>query len=329
MSNSDRTFIGVAVIITAALTVLLTLLGNPFWLGPVLFVPIAVGGFMLKVRLEEKPQPQVYAPPPPPPPAAPAPPAGEHIQNQPVPSADRDYRFLLHGHVRWRPLGGDSYPSSAVAVNALLQRAGAITAQLKAADHDLLRPRLAAELGSPAPDPNGRVEAWIEDLAVTLPDADFQRLARLAAVRKDEEVWEHERAHERNVRAYLRDDVLQSPGSAAVWWLAKDTTKVEETMRLADCLTRLSAVAHDRPLPVFEPAPVDAAPATSTRARVDALIDTIKPAAEEPMRAEIADRLATVATSVGAHEVAREIRLDFNAPDLSTVLDPEPPTQAD
>jgi hypothetical protein len=68
-------------------------------------------------------------------------------------------------------------------------------------------------------------------------------------LRKDEEVWEHERQHERNKRHYLGDDVLKSAGSAVVWWLARHENEIERAVDMIGPLAQIAAAAKDEEVP--------------------------------------------------------------------------------
>lgn len=96
-----------------------------------------------------------------------------------------------------------------------------------------------------APDREDRVQAMALDVVLTLSDTDQERLDRLAAIRKDEAVWERQRRYEQNKRDYLGDDVLTSTGSAVVWWLAKNDDHVEKTVKDIGLLARLSSAANN------------------------------------------------------------------------------------
>ncbi|MGW5052744.1 hypothetical protein [Actinokineospora sp. NPDC004072] len=316
MTSSDRIIVGAGIAATVVGTFVLAAAGQPFWLGSAICVPVFALVLLVRHHWEDSraAAPVVYQPVPVQPAAVQAPP-GTHIRDVALPSAAADYRFLLHGLVRWRA-AADAPVTGAerIAVNAVVERAQRITRQEPPEVHDLIAPRLAVELGQPAPDRTGLVEAWLEEVVVTLPDADLQRLRRLADVRKDEQVWEQERQLERNKRRYLRDDVLQSTGSAVVWWLAQDPTRVEQTVSLIGALAKLSAVAQDRPLdPVFEQ--FEEVPET-VEAAVRRLMDEVVPGSAEHVRSDFADRLASLASELGADEVAARIREAFNAPDL-------------
>jgi hypothetical protein len=53
---------------------------------------------------------------------------------------------------------------------------------------------------------------------------------------------------EQDKRAYLKDDVFATPGSAAVWWLVNHPGEVETALGLLDTLAELSAAANDLPV---------------------------------------------------------------------------------
>ncbi|HEX6353878.1 hypothetical protein [Actinophytocola sp.] len=303
----------------------------PWWVGVVIFVPLVVSGLILKRHTENKrlyvPQPVFHAPPP----HQPVQPATTTVRNLALPSVQRDYRFLLDATVLWRHSGAQGMPHprpDQLAIDAIRERAIVFTEREPAADIDLLAPRLAAELSFPRPDRTGLLEVWAQDAALSLPDDDRERLRKLAGVRKDEEVWEYERAYERNKRTFLREDVLSSTGSAVVWWLARDTSRVQETVDLIGTLAKLVAAAQDREVePVFRTfvnSLTDPSLRTNGDDFVDLLMAAILPNGSEPERADMADRLATLATDAGATDLAHTIRERFNAPDFTGAADTSP-----
>ena len=340
---SDKAYLTLTTVASAVIVVLMTLLGTPWWLGLLICGSVIVGGLVVKRRIGDKRRydapPQVQYQPPPPPPQ-PAPPVSTGVLGLALPSAHPDYRFLLNATVLWRPSGvqGVQHPRPAqLAVDAIRERAAGFTEGESAANTDLVAPRLAVDLSFPRSDRTGQLEAWAQDVALSIPEEDRVRLDKLAKVRKDEEVWEHERAYERNKRAYLREDVLSSTGSAVVWWLAQDTTRVRETVGLIGTLAQLVAAAQDREVepvfrafmsglsvpsaPSFDDAGGRSAPGGADDV-VARLMAAMLPGGSEPERAYLADRLAGLAAEAGAVDLAREIRERFNAPDLSEVGEP-------
>lgn len=84
---------------------------------------------------------------------------------------------------------------------------------------------------------------------LVLPEQDRQRLDKLAAIRKEEDVWEYERRREQSMRRYLGTDVLKDPGSAVVWWLARNNGQVETAVQSIDLLVQLSRAANRLNIP--------------------------------------------------------------------------------
>ncbi|MCT2581523.1 hypothetical protein [Actinophytocola gossypii] len=330
---SDKAYLAITAAVSVLVLVLMALVNVPWWLGLAFCLPLAIGGLIVKRHYENTrapvPLPAVSYQPPPPPPPPPAPPASVSIKGVALPSAHHDYRFLLHGSVLWRQSGtqANQHPRpSQLAIDAIRERAARFTERESPADVDLLATRLATELSFPRPDRTGSLEAWAQDTVLTIPDDDRVRLHKIAAVRKDEEVWEYERAYERNKRAYLRDDVLTTPGSAVVWWLAQDTTRVSETVGLIGTLAQLVAAAQNREVePVFRSFLNDLADARvdveHTEGAEDPDVDVLGrlmarlvPDGSEPERADLADRLARIAEEAGATDLASTIRERFDAP---------------
>ncbi|GGV66065.1 hypothetical protein GCM10010294_19140 [Streptomyces griseoloalbus] len=87
------------------------------------------------------------------------------------------------------------------------------------------------------------------DVTLALAPADRERLRKLKDLRKDEEVWEYERQHERNKRRYLGDDVLKSVGTAVVWWLARHENEIEKAVDMIGPLARIAAAANGEEVP--------------------------------------------------------------------------------
>ncbi|MBT2419821.1 hypothetical protein J7F01_24190 [Streptomyces sp. ISL-22] len=184
----------------------------------------------------------------------PAPPPVErrelYVNRVPLPSALADYDFLFSARVRWCPVDPEANEQlinlGALAVECVLARARAVTAELKPFRSHLAQHQLHAVLGVMEPDEQGYVRAMALEVELTLTDEDQERLDRLAAIRKDEALWEHQRKYEQNKREYLGNDVLTSTGSAVVWWLAKNDDHVEKTVKDIGLLARLSSAANDR-----------------------------------------------------------------------------------
>ncbi|WNV82800.1 hypothetical protein [Umezawaea sp. Da 62-37] len=176
----------------------------------------------------------------------------------PLASAKPDYEFQFACTMNWRPVeghaGAEQGDPRALVAEHLVGRAAAAVGQESPADLALAHHRLAMTLGRAEVERSGRYLVWADDVSLVVPEADAARLRKLADLRKQEELWEHERGFERSVRAYLGEDVLKDTGSAVVWWLAKHTEQVSETAGLITTLARLSAAAnHTEVDPLFGP----------------------------------------------------------------------------
>ncbi|MGW2257248.1 hypothetical protein ACWCXE_05120 [Streptomyces sp. NPDC001780] len=170
-----------------------------------------------------------------------------------LPSATDGYDFLFSATVWWRPVPDHAdrpdVASPALAVSSVVSRALEVVRREEPGRAGVTRYLLEAELGVPLPDRSGRVMALAPDVTLTLAPADLERLRKLNDLRKDEEIWEHERQHERNKRRYLGDDVLKSTGSAVVWWLARHENEIEKAVDMIGPLARIAAAANDEEVP--------------------------------------------------------------------------------
>ncbi|HEX4704960.1 MAG TPA: hypothetical protein VH352_22720 [Pseudonocardiaceae bacterium] len=242
-----------------------------------------------------------------------------------LPSALDGYDFLFSATVYWRPVPNpNSWPHAnpaALAVDAIVARAQEVAVLEPPHRFAMAQVRLDSALGTIFCDRSGCVEAWATQVQLTLSDADLARLRAVLDVRKDAEVWQRERDLERDKRAYLGDDVLKTPGSAVVWWLARqeNAIDVQGTVDLIGAFAQLSAVANDTPVPeqYRPPSSTDIADGptdTTTAERVRELMDTA--GMNLPVRALFVRRLAKLLAVAGRPEAANEIRQAF---------DPAPP----
>jgi hypothetical protein len=255
----NRRSLLVAAAVVAALFLLAMILHLPAWAAVVAAtVLLVVMGLVWK---QEEAKPVVPAPP------APAP-ATKAVDRDPVftlpptrtvagvlmPSASPDYQFSFSAVVQWSPVmtGLRHADLGSVAVDALLSRAKALTAAQQPTEEALNQHRLAALLGEPDLDEKGQVRTWATEVRLKLPDADLKHLQNVSALRRRAQTLLLERQLEQDKRAYLRDDVLATPGSAVVWWLANNPGEVAKCVDLLGTLTRLSAAANDLPLEALE-----------------------------------------------------------------------------
>jgi hypothetical protein len=137
----------------------------------------------------------------------------------------------------------------ALAVDAVLRRAREITQRRHPGNASLVSHELGAALARVQADASGCLRAMAQSVQLALEDHDQQRLDKLAAVRKEEAIWAHERKYEQSKREYLSEDALKDPGSAVVWWLARNDDQVEKTVQDIALLAQLSAAANNTAVP--------------------------------------------------------------------------------
>jgi hypothetical protein len=196
-----------------------------------------------------------YEPGEPEPPASPTEPPYQEtrVVDAALPSAVDGYDFLFSATVWWRrapdhPDRSDD-ASPALAVSSIVSRAQEVVHREEPGRASFARYLLDGELAVPLLDRSGRVKALAADVTLTLAQADRERLRKLNDLRKDEEIWEYERQHERNKRRYLGDDVLKSAGSAVVWWLARNENEIEKAVDMIGPLAQIAAAANDEEVP--------------------------------------------------------------------------------
>ncbi|KPI00563.1 hypothetical protein OK074_5810 [Actinobacteria bacterium OK074] len=174
-----------------------------------------------------------------------------------LPSSVADYDFSFSATVRWllldAPHDAPYVNPAGLAVDAVIQRARAVTAGQPPHRSAFAQHQLDGALATMRADATGRVMAMAQDVVLNLPEPDRERLVKLSNVRKDEDVWEHERNYERSKRTYLGEDVLKDTGSAVVWWLSRNEEEVEAAVDRIALFARLSAAANNTDIaPEFE-----------------------------------------------------------------------------
>jgi len=244
-----------AAAIVLVLYVVSLVAGLPAWAAVVLIVVLLV---LLAVvwKQPDEPRPVVTKPAPTPHVVLPDPepvfsgPPSRTVADVRLPSASPDFQFSFSAIVQWSTvLSGSRHADlGAVAVDALLDRARSLTARQQVTEESLNQHRLAALLGEPALDEKGLVRSWATEVRLRLPDADQKHLQHLAALHRREQTTLLERRMEQDKRAYLKDDVFATPGSAVVWWMVNHPGEVEDALGLLDTLAELSAAANDLPV---------------------------------------------------------------------------------
>lgn len=171
----------------------------------------------------------------------------------PVHSAVEDCPFLFSATIWWRETEGGSTTRhgnpAALATTSILQRVQQMTQAEHPARCAFLERWLEGVLGNPIIDGTGIVTAYATDVRLVLRRGDQEHLDELDGLRKTMGTWESRLQHERSVRTYLGDEVLQSPGSAVVWWMARHEDEIERAVEMISPLTVLSAAANNREIP--------------------------------------------------------------------------------
>ncbi|MFD3419918.1 hypothetical protein [Streptomyces decoyicus] len=255
MSSGHKTMTAFLTVLGALILAIVGLLTSwPLWAWPLSTVLLPVGTLLIGRALAPgRVTGTVYLPPED---LAPIPPVYRQeltVVDVALPSAADDYDFSFSATVKWdvldSPADAPHVSPGGLAIEAIMERARAITGLESPQRSALLQHRLNGALGIMMPDDTGRVRAMAEQVSLSLPPRDQERLDKLARVRKDEEVWKHERKYELDRRGYLGDDVLKDPGSAVVWWLAKNDDHVEKTVEHIGLLAQLASAANNSEVP--------------------------------------------------------------------------------
>ena len=349
--------IGTAVV-AVALVVIGVVMRWPSWATILLvLVCCGVGALVHRAVARERrivlPEP-VHLPPPRP---APEPVQMVAVEGVNLASAWADYEFIFNATVYWRsiaePAARPHVRPGARAVDTIIQRAAEIAATEPPGMASRLQYRLNDALGVVEPDSSGRIEAWADQVRTALPAADVNHLRTLSEIRKNKEVWQHQRHFECDRRQYLTEDVFQSTGSALIWWLSKHEDDVKQAENLIATMARLSAAAKDEDvserfrhllpaslLPpersVFatvgsdgagQPVTLALAPlalASSPIELVNALMDVLK--IDEDQRTLFAAQVANNIEKAGNIEVADQLRRRFDVIVEEPIVDvPENP----
>ncbi|MCW2875936.1 MAG: hypothetical protein JWQ95_36 [Sphaerisporangium sp.] len=315
----------------------------PLWTSLVLAVALVTAAVLLVRaagrRRSSRPSPEPstrYVPPPPPPVER----REQRVVQVPLPSEEEDYDFLFSATVLWSPVRFTVDEAvvnpAALAVDAVLKRAREITEHRGPGRASLVQHELGGVLGTMRADDTGCLQAMAELVEVTLSGDDQERLDKLAAVRKNKAIWEHERKYEQSKREYLGEDVLKDTGSAVVWWLTRNDDHVEKTVNDIGLLARLSSAANNKELPEsfqrFAPGtesgyaseapylPFEDFPASPSRngaSAVDcfaAFLRTMDFAEGDSQSALLTRQMAALVGKHGRTEVAEEMLRRFDAP---------------
>ncbi|MGW4797667.1 hypothetical protein ACWEPC_35130 [Nonomuraea sp. NPDC004297] len=329
--SSGRNTVVVYLCVIGALVLggLIAFAPRAIWLSAIALVAVialfALGRFGWRnwpTNTPVQPEP-VYEPPPPPPIA----PREQRIDQVPLPSREADYDFLFSAIVLWTPVHSlwdeRQVNLAALAVDAILRRAREITERREPGRAPLVAHELGGILGTMQKDPTGHVLAMAESVQVVLSTQDQERLQKLAEVRKDQMVWEHDRKYEQSKREYLGEDVLKDTGSAVVWWLVKNDDQVEKTVNDIGLLATLSSAANNKTMPDEADYLFGATPSMNGASLVDDLAAFLHSLDLNGERDLFAHQIALLARNYGRPEVAEEIERRFGL----TEPNPETPEQ--
>lgn len=245
-----------AVGVGAAVSVLVVLLGLVLDWATWVWLPLAaVLGPVVTIVLRSMLVEQAASAPPP---ATPAPPSGPppapapqqtRVTELPVPTSVEDYQFRFSAVVSWMrdpavpPMNIDL---GTLATRTILERAVERARQYSPENHALATVDLNAHLGARVAIANGHY-VWASEVTLQLSESDARRLAEIAKLRKDKELWELRRSHELLARDYVGREVLSDPGTAVKWWFGRHLDEPDAPEKavgaIAD-LCRLTSAAH-------------------------------------------------------------------------------------
>ncbi|GGO20453.1 hypothetical protein GCM10010116_40990 [Microbispora rosea subsp. aerata] len=349
--TSGRTTVTIYLVVFVGLILvgLILFAPRPLWLGALVLVTLGAICFAIAKMTGRNAEPPVtYAPPP----VEPVVRREHRITEVALPSAWDDYDFVFSATIRWSPTGvgtGESFVNAeALAVEAVLARARRITETRPPNRASLVQHELGGALGRMEPDETGCLRVMAESVTLTLSEDDRERLAKLASTRKENAVWEHEMRYQQSRRTYLSENVLKDPGSAVVWWLAKNDDHVEKTVKDIGLLAQLSSAANNTHVPepflhlvpgpvsgerVAEPEPYLATGEASPYASVprtpadhfDAFLLSLDLPERDPGRALLSRQISDVLRRHGRQDVADELSRRFDVPTASLFDDFDPP----
>jgi hypothetical protein len=276
----------------------------------------------------------------------------EHrISRVALPSRWADYDFVFSATVRWyllSPMPGELVLNPAgLAVEAILERARALTEKREPIRASLLQHELGGVLSRMLPDDTGHLQAMAENVTVSLLQQDQERLDKLADVRKDKAVWEHQRTYEQSKRQYLGEDVLKDTGSAVVWWLAKHDEHVEKTVTDLGLLAQLTSAANDSdiperlqhlvdeqlghliPEPVPSPVPSPDDPEPQPADHLAGFFDSMGFTQGDIRRSFLAKQVADMIRAQDQPQAADDVQRRFDPPATFTPDDTESPQDAE
>ena len=339
------TWLAVAVALSLGL---LEIVHWPAWAALPTAVAIAVAGLLLTALRSSSPA--LPTTPIPVTTTIPNPPLAEYksqtVADIALPSCRPDYGYLFSATVHWQPLGAstsdDAQGLGDLAVTEIVRRARELTQRSDPADRSLIWMDVVTTLADARPDTRGRMRAKATAIQLTIPDQDQQRLDRLAALRKDEEVYDHQRRSERGKREYLSTDVLKDPGAGVVWWLARNESEPAKAAASIGVFTELYHAVNGTAPSNGKASLNDSAassgsaeaagngeaatdqPTTSHAARFDAFTSALGFAPGTQQHRLLNDQVASLVAGQGQAAAADELTRRYRATSSSTAFDDFP-----
>jgi hypothetical protein len=223
-----------------------------------------------------------------------------------VPTVSAGMSFSLTVTVQWTSIDRalDRTAQSELARNAVLTRASRLAASWQPEQWELAGHEIGAALTARQPDASNRVIAWAITTHLELPEADRHHLGNLVDARREADLWRVRIAKEREVRKYLKEEVLSSADAAVVWWLSRNESSVERAVELADVLAKLSDIARGT-------GPAGVEDESVGRGLVEALHRV-----DPQSRRLLADEFAQLLTEAGLAADAGKVRRAFAVEDL-------------
>jgi hypothetical protein len=306
------------------------------WVEVVLIVVIGGGGLLVAARRPDGPAIPLSAPSQVPPDPPPVQYQRELVADVRLPSNRADYSFRFAATVVWMPIGaadGNVAGLNGLAINDIVRRASELTQLEDPADYSQTTYKLSRILSELRRDATGRVQAMADSVQLALPEPDQRRLDKLATIRKEEEVWEYERRHEQSRRNYLSTDVLKDPGSAVVWWLARNDDQLEKAVANIDLFTQLSHAVNDtgvrqngeepevpRPRPSEDGTNANQQPASSAAQYFEDFIGSLGIPPDTDAHILLTDQVARLVAMRGHQSVADEMTRKRDVSDAQSDL---------
>jgi hypothetical protein len=243
-----------------------------------------------------------------------------------LPSSTEHYRFKFYAKLHWESARteGEDQELEELARITVTTCAADIAQQLAPGAADDVQRRIAEALTIPVADTAGRVRVRATEVAVRVPPEDAEQVRKLTLLGQAAHAQAVKREEERELRRYLRDDVLHSTGSAVVWWFTHNMNDLDKAVERADQLSQLSALAQDRNGAVATLSPrvatngsANHTPPIDGPESIRQLLDRLFPdETDRDTRMMFADSLARLADEYGLDRYSAHVR------SIAGILDP-------